>query len=890
MALNMSNLRNDEECSKLVNFENDAVDVSNSSRSNSEYDKAMINKDWDRLVELIESGADYLRAIDSKERINALGEGVYYHKNNLVRLIIRKQKEKGEFSEQFQRQCTNALWIACNNNNSELVSILLEAGAEIIENYHPHTAAESGAWRVLKELKKNRPGLDLNRIDADNNTPLYYATRNGYIHTINWLLCHGAEVNFFNSMGDSALHIACQDADEEIVHLLLKKGANINATNNYGETPVLIAARIGKESHILILASQRANLDQRDHNGNFPLRIACENGHTNVIKELITNGASFRVTNDDWYSCMERAIENRRDEAVAMCIRLYPSENYIKECRMKFKIPFVDLVKFKLIETVKALLDRMLVEPSEEIDGKHAKGKILTKYLEIDSGNLLPKEDRFNYNDTDLLQHISLSGSSELAYHGTIRILVDRKMSNYGYAILGVRLALYTLFLFTLGSSLILATYEPDSEHFLMFSSLHDYPRLIAELFTLFYFVGNLFTEGIEFFRVSILTYHSMIRVRNAEEEERQRQSEMVHRRSRLETLKRSALKVKKIFIIRVLLDYFKNNSNYWDVLGLLSLFILIIFRAARSPIQWIFASIAFFINAMRLFKLIVLIPVLGPYSNIFYNVLKDDLPKFAILFLITLCIFTGTFHISLFVPTTPEGFRNLSLFEETRHLYGITDQVYWVFLSGLRILVQGNILDGNYLYNLLNWMSTTIYLTFLFLIVIVFVNVFIAQLSDTYSKFEERADYSFAWHRLNFIIQIQRTSIISIFKRIRKWYIVESIVIGKDELNEYFGVKDIKQLNLKSFNEKVDVKGMLCTMQSQQFVNEKLNHAFDDFPFDEDYTNVDQRLDSMDERMNHLAERFDLRIEKLFELLTQLCSDSRLLQVHDIRLSDVRL
>ena len=98
----------------------------------------------------------------------------------------------------------------------------MEAGAEITETYHPNAAAESGAWRVLKEFKNRTPELDFNKPDADKNTPLYYASKNDYIYTINWLLCNGAEINFRNSMGDSALHVACQDAEEDAVHLLIK--------------------------------------------------------------------------------------------------------------------------------------------------------------------------------------------------------------------------------------------------------------------------------------------------------------------------------------------------------------------------------------------------------------------------------------------------------------------------------------------------------------------------------------------------------------------------------------------------------------------------------------------------------------------------------------------
>ena len=849
-------------------------EITSSSLTKHDYERALRNREWDTLAQLITSGADYLHYIDSNPNTCAIGQAAYYHRNNLVRMIIRKHKENGEQSELFQSQCTHALWIVCNNNNSELVSVLLEAGAEIIETYHPHTAAESGAWRVLEEFKRYTPELELNKPDGDKNTPLYYASKNGYIHTINWLLCNGAEINFRNSMGDSALHVACQDAEEDAVHLLLKRGANINDTNDHGETPVLIAARIGKEGHILLLAGEKANLDQRDNLGNFPLRLACENGHTNVIKELITNGASFRITNEDWHTCMERAVENRRDASVAMCIRLYPSKNFMEEFRMNFRHPVVDLVKFKLNETMNALLDRMLVEASKDIDGTQVKGKVLTKYLEMDNRNRLPDEVGYESNETYLLQQISQQGSEDLAYHGTIRILVDRQMKKFGYAILAFKLFFFQMFLIALGYSLIQASYEKNSTHYLQLSEAHDIIRLIAEILVIAYFISNVITEGVEFFQVTILTYHHMKGKRQKRRQEKGR-NQVIYSTSRWARLMRVVRSLNDVLFIRVLADYFRDNSNYWDVAGLISLVILVIFRAMYSPIQWFFAVLTFFINSMRLFKLILLLPILGPYSTIIYKVLKNDVPKFAALFFVTLCIFSCTFYISLFVPFTKEGWHNLSLNQESVHIEGITDQLYWVFVAGFRILVQGNVFEeryNNYLYNALNWMSAIIYVTFLFLTLIVYINVFIAQLSDTYAKFQERANYSFAWHRLNFVVQIQRTSFLSIFKSIRKLYYVESLTVEKDGLNEYFGVNDKKHLNVKSFNESVDVKGMLSSIQAQQIISEKLKSVIEDCPCAED--SVEKKIDTIDGEMGNLGQRFNLieqKMDAVFGLLTKL-------------------
>ena len=884
MALNNHNdvlLLHDKSSSELLSGDFN-ITLKSTSVIDGDYDKALEKLDWEKLVELIEEGADYLRCkVEGENNTCILGKCVYFHKNHIVTLVIKKQKEKTEYSMKFQSQCTYALWVVCNNNNCELVDILLGAGAEIIENYHPHTAAESGAWRVLEELKKNTPNLNLNRFDAENNTPLYYASKNGYVHTINWLLSNGADVNLANSKGDTALHVACQDADEDSVHLLIKRGADINTTNEQGETPVLIAARIGKEGHIIILSGEKANLDKRDKDGNFPLQLACENGHTSVIKELITNGASFRITNDDWHSCMLRAIQCRRDASAAMCIRLYPSENFLEECRKSFDIPFVDLVKFEMTETVNALLDRMVVVGSDMQKGKwgnNLKGKVLTKYLDMDGRNRMPSEEDYEKNETYLLQQISRHCSEEITHHGTIRLLVDRKMKKFGYQILAIKLFFYVIFLSALAYSLIEASY--DTSPLEVFNNngevgFLDLLRLVAEVFTIFYFITNLITEGVEFFRVALLTYHHINRKKMnnsiGEEDDESNAMEIGTPWMKfMDFIKRMNRKI----VFRVFTDYFGDRSNYWDVTGLLSLLILFILRASRLPLQWIFACLTFFINSMRLFKLILLIPVLGPYSTIIYKVLRNDVPKFATLFLITLFIFTGTFFISLRVPYSLSGLINATKIENTARVPGIDNQVWWVFLSGLKILVQGNVYEdmySNYTLEYLNCLSAAIYIAFLFLTVIVFSNVFIAQLSDTYAKFERRADYSFAWYRLNFIVQIERTSFLSIFMDIRKKYYTESIKIGKSALNEYYKVNDLKFLNVKSFNENVDEKRMLNTIQTQQKISEKLKNVTQS---ECETICLGERFDFIDNRMDRFEQRFDLidaRMERIFEMLTKL-------------------
>ena len=222
-------------------------------------------------------------------------------------------------------------------------------------------------------------------------------------------------------------------------------------------------------------------------------------------------------------------------------------------------------------------------------------------------------------------------------------------------------------------------------------------------------------SEGFEFFRV--------YKNRNALNEEA--------RQKNATTL---ISKLKNFVFLQTFFDYFSDRTNFFDIVGLFSLLILIILRLTSQPTQWAFATITNLINSLRLFQEIALVPFIGPYVNIFFQILKREVPQFVMVNLFYLAMFATTYFIALRTPYTAEGFRNQSLMQNTDRVPGIDNEFYWTFVSGLRILLEGNLYDDVYVYQHLNWSAVLLYMSFLFLTVVVFLNVFIAQLSDGYS------------------------------------------------------------------------------------------------------------------------------------------------------------
>ena len=794
-----------------------------------ELEECLKSFDMNKLKKLVRKGAPYLYVTQDGQNHYALDNCAFYSRADVMKLILeRDRKEKKghskEFRTNFENHTANALFRVCQSNCGPIARMLLDTDTPLLSHVHPHEAARNGSWVVLNELYKHATEPILDTRDEDGYTPLHHAAKRGHTHTIRFLLEKGAAISEqTDGEGLTALHFACETAEEDTIQLLVTKGADVNAMDQSGRTPVFLAAENGKDGIISVLATAGANLDALDDNGNIPLIIACSRGHTATVRELILNGASTEVADYERYNGLERAILNKKDSSAAVYVRLHQDKNFLGYFVDTIELNVVQVVKYGLNETVRALLDRMIVPESSS---RSSDGEVFTQYLDLDVDNHTPCDPGYSRAKDYFLQRISEVGHQSLAYHGTVRIVVDEKMKRFGYFTLLLRMFLYLLFLACLSFSLIQAAHEPEPLAAYFTSEPNDL-RLACEVFVLVYFLVNILTETAEVIQIIIIAYNHIHDKRKQVELEIKRQKSVGIKEKEKEKnswISKIHDRFTNSLLLRVFYDYFRDKGNYLDVSGLSTLAVLIALRASMQPTQWVFATITFFINSIRLFKMIVLIPVLGPYSTIIYNILIQDLPRFLMLLIITLVIFTGSFFISLRVPYSAEGFTNTSLDQITTQEAGLDDRVWWVFLSGIRVVLDGDVYqDGNYLYERLNWMSVSIYIAFFFLTVVVYLNVFIAQLSDTYSDVKINAKHSFAWQRLNYIVQLEKSSLFSLCLDFRKLFFIKSVFVDKELCQYYYGSANLNTYLENCQLEDSDLKSLLASIQVQQRVRKKI-------------------------------------------------------------------
>ena len=254
----------------------------------------------------------------------------------------------------------------------------------------------------------------------------------------------------------------------------------------------------------------------------------------------------------------------------------------------------------------------------------------------------------------------------------------------------------------------------------------------------------------------------------------------------------------KRNYIGWALVNYFSDIFNWLDTGGILFVFVVIFLRfitlvAPRLPYleyQWYVAPFAFLLSSFSIIKLLNIYSVFGTYIRIIILVCKRDVSKFMLLFVITLYLFVMTFLLSLRVPL-PVIFNGtnqtkffINYFNSSQELSGIIDNFGYLLIFGTRILLGEEVLGFNYV-TTLNVLAVITYMVFVFIVIVVYLNIFIAQLTDTYGSVKKNAEKIVARYRMDFVHQIQKKSLLSFVAKREPGG--NDIIVEKKDFKKYF-------------------------------------------------------------------------------------------------------
>ena len=239
---------------------------------------------------------------------------------------------------------SNALILASENGHTEIVSLLLAAGAAVdVQNKeHGNTAlflaATKGYTRIVQLLLAAKAGIEI-RGESGQDTPLTRASFEGHADVVELLLEAGANVSAPTTRasqdglwtGGNALVQAVKGYDvrrgedvqylgedstsqleARIVAMLLDAGADSTARDRFGSTPLIVAAASGSVLVVKELLRHRSAAELSINvstywEDNTAIGYAAFNGFVEIARVLLDAGADPSVKNRKGLDAMDLA-------------------------------------------------------------------------------------------------------------------------------------------------------------------------------------------------------------------------------------------------------------------------------------------------------------------------------------------------------------------------------------------------------------------------------------------------------------------------------------------------------------------------------------------------------------------------------------------------------
>ncbi|KAK0757534.1 hypothetical protein N5P37_010261 [Trichoderma harzianum] len=202
----------------------------NPNATGEEYGTALTAAAFDGIMEmvqlLLDAGAD-INDENGWALQTAAAEGHY----EIVQELINRGAEVNACTENANFAAGTALQGACESSRSDIVSLLLEKGANpnlgLGTDSPPIVAAcQRGEAHILEMLVNAKADLDVFG-GYDSSTPLINAAAYLPKESLQVLLNAGADINLPDNDGDTALIVAAGRGDVEAVTFLLDNGADI---------------------------------------------------------------------------------------------------------------------------------------------------------------------------------------------------------------------------------------------------------------------------------------------------------------------------------------------------------------------------------------------------------------------------------------------------------------------------------------------------------------------------------------------------------------------------------------------------------------------------------------------------------------------------------------
>ncbi|KAJ2898981.1 hypothetical protein MKZ38_003550 [Zalerion maritima] len=244
---------------------------------------------------LIEGGADINLA--DKDGLRPLHYAVEYWDGNPSPALIWLLLHRGvEVNARNKTGCA-ALHLACGRGLDQLVWLLLTnkaiVEAEDHEGHTPlHFAARSGHKSTMDLLLAH--DADIQKIGKKDHSALHLAAGEGHAAMVRYLTEHGVPLDAKTKHGFTPLHLAAQNGRLDAAEFLVSRGADAAAGDNNFQTclhKAVINNQVEAVKYLAKIPGRPSVLEARDDMGRTALHTAACEGHLELVKLLVGNGA-----------------------------------------------------------------------------------------------------------------------------------------------------------------------------------------------------------------------------------------------------------------------------------------------------------------------------------------------------------------------------------------------------------------------------------------------------------------------------------------------------------------------------------------------------------------------------------------------------------------------
>jgi ankyrin repeat protein len=173
-----------------------------------------------------------------------------------------------------------ALHLAANLGLIEIASLLIAHRAPIdacdIICWTPlHNAVFAGHIDTIICLIKHGASVT-SQEGVFGMSPLHISASRGFLAAVDYLLNHGALIDFLDQDGRTAFHYAVRDGRFDTVTSLIQNGASIDTGDCSGRPASHYAVIYGSKEMVALIRAQNASIDIKDKCSRTPLHYAAD--------------------------------------------------------------------------------------------------------------------------------------------------------------------------------------------------------------------------------------------------------------------------------------------------------------------------------------------------------------------------------------------------------------------------------------------------------------------------------------------------------------------------------------------------------------------------------------------------------------------------------------